>query len=109
MTLMRGTVHLVTVRDALLLRPLVQRVIERVHHGGFGRRTGGADVAELAAAVRESQPGRSRRCLSWSQPFRPGYPESPSCFAATAYVSTPITTPKFLMLAWSRSTFCSKL
>jgi winged helix DNA-binding protein len=53
MTLMRGTVHLVTVRDALLLRPLVQVVIERGHNGAFGRRMGGADPAALAAAVRE--------------------------------------------------------
>ncbi len=53
LTLMRGTVHLVTVRDALLLRPLVQAVIERQHNGVFGRRMGGADPAELAAAVRE--------------------------------------------------------
>jgi Winged helix DNA-binding domain len=53
LTLMRGTIHLVTVRDALLLRPLVQRVIERGHNGAFGRRMGGADPAELRAAVRE--------------------------------------------------------
>ena len=53
LTLMRGTVHLVTVRDALVLRPLVQIVIERVHNGAFGRRMGGADPTELAAAVRE--------------------------------------------------------
>ncbi len=53
LTLMRGTVHLVTVRDALLLRPLVQIVIERQHNGVFGRRMGNADPGELAAAVRE--------------------------------------------------------
>jgi hypothetical protein len=53
MTLMRGTVHLVTVRDALLLRPLVQVVIERGHNGAFGRRMGGADIGELERAVRE--------------------------------------------------------
>jgi Winged helix DNA-binding domain len=53
MTLMRGTVHLVTVRDALLLRPLLQPVIERVHNGSFGRRMAGADLEQLAAAVRE--------------------------------------------------------
>jgi hypothetical protein len=53
LTLMRGTVHLVTVRDALLLRPLVQVVAERGHNGAFGRRMGGADRAALAAAVRE--------------------------------------------------------
>jgi hypothetical protein len=53
MTLMRGTVHLVTVRDALLLRPLVQPMIERVHNGTFGRRMAGADPAQLASAVRQ--------------------------------------------------------
>ena len=57
MTLMRGTVHLVTVRDALLLRPLVQVVIERGHNGAFGRRMGGADLAELERAVREELDG----------------------------------------------------
>jgi Winged helix DNA-binding domain len=53
MTLMRGTVHLVTVRDALLLRPLMQVAIERGHNGAFGRRMGGADLRQLKAAVRE--------------------------------------------------------
>jgi Winged helix DNA-binding domain len=53
LTLMRATVHLVTVRDALLLRPLVQQVVERNHNGAFGRRMGGAAPAQLAAAVRE--------------------------------------------------------
>jgi DNA glycosylase AlkZ-like len=53
LTLMRGTVHLVTPRDAALLRPLVQVVIERGHNGAFGRRMSGAEPAELAAAVPE--------------------------------------------------------
>ncbi|MGH3115654.1 MAG: winged helix DNA-binding domain-containing protein [Gaiellales bacterium] len=53
LTLMRGTVHLVTVGDALALRPLVQRVIERNHNGAFGRRMGDADLRRLATAVRE--------------------------------------------------------
>jgi hypothetical protein len=52
LTLMRGTVHLVTVADALALRPLMQPVIERTHSGAFGRRMGGAAPAELARAVR---------------------------------------------------------
>jgi Winged helix DNA-binding domain len=59
MTLMRGTVHLVTVRDALLLRPLVQAVIERSHNGAFGRRMGGADLGELERAVREELDGEA--------------------------------------------------
>jgi hypothetical protein len=53
LTLMRATVHLVTVRDALLLRPLVQIVVERSHNGAFGRRMGGSDLDQLALAVRE--------------------------------------------------------
>jgi hypothetical protein len=51
LTLMRGTMHLVTVQDALVLRPLVQHVIERLHNGTFGRRMNGVDPAQLPAAV----------------------------------------------------------
>ena len=53
LTLMRGTVHLVTPRDASLLRPLMQVAIERGHNGAFGRRMGGAEPDELAAATRD--------------------------------------------------------
>jgi hypothetical protein len=53
LTLMRGTVHLVTARDSYVLRPLVQPVIERVHNGAFGRRMDGADLGELAETARE--------------------------------------------------------
>jgi hypothetical protein len=53
MTLMRGTVHLVTVPDALQLRSLLQVVIARTHNGAFGRRMGGAEPAEIEGAVRE--------------------------------------------------------
>ena len=76
--------HLVTARDALLLRPLMQRVIERVHNGAFGRRMGGADPRERAAAVRElldDRPLPARElggawskgsCVHWSiADFRP--------------------------------------
>jgi Winged helix DNA-binding domain len=53
LTLMRGTVHLVTPRDAALLRPLVQVAIERGHNGAFGRRMGGASPDAIVAAARE--------------------------------------------------------
>jgi hypothetical protein len=51
LSLMRWTVHLVTVRDALVLRPLTQRVIER----GFGlrRRVSGPELAKLVRVVRK--------------------------------------------------------
>jgi hypothetical protein len=51
--LMRGTVHLVTARDALQIRPLVQAVIERGHGGAFRRSMEGVDPERLASVVRE--------------------------------------------------------
>jgi hypothetical protein len=48
--LMRSTIHLVTARDCLTLRPLLQPVIDRWLRGTFGRRLAGLDVEEVAAA-----------------------------------------------------------
>jgi hypothetical protein len=50
--LMRGTIHLVSARDCLPLRRLVQPVIERGMRGAFGKQLAGVDPAELAAAGR---------------------------------------------------------
>jgi len=49
---MRGTIHLVSARDCLPLRQLVQPVIERGMRGAFGRQLAGVDPGELAAAGR---------------------------------------------------------
>jgi hypothetical protein len=51
--LMRGTIHLVSARDCLPLRRLVQPVLERGLRGAFGRQLAGADSAAVAAAGRE--------------------------------------------------------
>ena len=53
-TLMRGTLHLVTARDCLALRPLLQPVLVRLFHSGspFGRQLAGLDVDEVVAAGR---------------------------------------------------------
>jgi hypothetical protein len=53
LTLMRGTVHLVTVRDAVVLRPLVQSVIERGFGGNFRGRIARVDLEQLSRATRE--------------------------------------------------------
>ncbi|HET6232414.1 MAG TPA: winged helix DNA-binding domain-containing protein [Longimicrobiaceae bacterium] len=51
--LMRATIHLVTARDCLAWRPLLQPVIERGMRSSHGKRLGGADPAALAAVGRE--------------------------------------------------------
>jgi hypothetical protein len=55
MTLLRGTLHLVTARDALALRALVQPVVEGVLYGSSPLRTsvGSVDAAELLRLIRE--------------------------------------------------------
>jgi len=50
--LMRGTIHLVSARDCLPLRRLVQPVIERGMRSAFGKQLAGVDPAALAAAGR---------------------------------------------------------
>jgi hypothetical protein len=58
--LMRSTIHLVTARDCLAWRPLVQPVIERSMRGNFGRHLEGLDTAALVAAGRELVEQRPR-------------------------------------------------
>ncbi len=49
---MRATVHLVSARDCLTLRPLVQPILERVFRGQFGRALAGVDLGGVVAAGR---------------------------------------------------------
>jgi Winged helix DNA-binding domain len=50
--LMRGTIHLVSARDCMTLRPLVQPVLDRGLNGIFGKQIEGVDTVALAAAGR---------------------------------------------------------
>ena len=52
LALQRGTIHLVTARDAWGLRPLVQPVLDRALKGQFGKRLDGVDLAEVVAMGR---------------------------------------------------------
>ncbi|MDF2963322.1 MAG: hypothetical protein K0S39_5057 [Paenibacillus sp.] len=57
--LMRSTLHLVSARDCLALRPAVQPVLDRGLKGTYGKRLAGVDIEALAAAGRalvEEQP-----------------------------------------------------
>jgi Winged helix DNA-binding domain len=50
--LMRGTIHLVSARDCLMLRPLIQPVLDRAMSTTYSRQLSGVDTGELAAAGR---------------------------------------------------------
>lgn len=53
LALMRGTIHLVTARDGLMLRPLVQPVLTRTFNANHGKRLVDVDHASVAAAARQ--------------------------------------------------------
>lgn len=53
MALMRSTIHLVTARDALVLRPLLADMLARAVRSQFGSQLAGVDLAELAEAGAE--------------------------------------------------------
>lgn len=52
LSMMRSTIHLVSARDALAFRPLLQPVMDRALKGAYGKRLEGLDLAEVVAAGR---------------------------------------------------------
>ena len=59
-TLMRGTVHVVSARDALLLRPLTEPAHQAMVARGYRDDLAGVDLAALSARVREVVEERPR-------------------------------------------------
>jgi len=101
--LMRGTIHLVSARDCLPMRRLVQPVIERGMRGAFGKHLAGVDPAALAAAGRslvESEP------MTFSQLGRalaarwPDHPPAALAQAVRAFVPLVQVPPRAV---WGRS------
>jgi Winged helix DNA-binding domain len=87
--LMRGTIHLVSARDCLLLRPLVQPVLDRGLATGYGKQLGGLDTAELAAVGRalvEEKPRTFSELGALLAGRWPGYPPAALAQAIRALV-----------------------
>jgi hypothetical protein len=75
--LMRNTVHLVSARDCLALRPLVQRVIERGLYANRADRTGvdGVDLETLSTAGRALLEERPRTARELGELLQEQWPE----------------------------------
>jgi Winged helix DNA-binding domain len=75
--LMRGTVHMVTDRDCLWLRPLVQQVLERTYSSSqFAKHTAGIDRDDVLALARELVDERPRTKTELSHLLAERWPDA---------------------------------
>jgi hypothetical protein len=89
--LMRSTIHLVTARDCLGLRPLVQVVIERSTNGSFGRYLKGLDLAPVVAAGRELLEQQPRTFSELGRALAERFPDrDPAALAQTVRAGAPL-------------------
>jgi Winged helix DNA-binding domain len=82
--LMRSTIHLVTARDCLWLRPITQPVIERSTKGSFGRHWIGLDTAAVAAAGRALVEEKPRTFSELGNLLAERWPDRPPAALAQA-------------------------
>ena len=101
--LMRGTIHLVSARDCLPLRRLVQPVIERGMRAAFGKQLAGVDPGALAAAGRdmvESEPMTFSRLGQELAARWPGHAPAALAQGVRAYVPLVQVPPRAV---WGRA------
>ena len=82
--LMRGTIHLVSARDCLPLRRLVQPVLERGLRGVFGKQLAGVEAAALAAAGRSLVEAEPMTFSQLGQALAERWPGNPPAALAQA-------------------------
>ncbi|KUJ70935.1 hypothetical protein ACZ90_01120 [Streptomyces albus subsp. albus] len=102
-SLMRSTIHLVSARDCLTLRPLVQPVHDRGFQGNHGKRLPGVDLARLADAARELVEERPLTFKALGEALRPHWPDRAGgdlAMAARTVLPLVQVTPRGL---WGRS------
>ena len=91
LALMRSTIHLVTARDALRLRPLVQPAVERGLKGNHGRRLQGVDLEAVARAGRALLEQQPRTLSELGEALAPRFPRgAPESLAMTVRCLAPL-------------------
>jgi hypothetical protein len=79
MSLMRATIHLVSARDALTLRPLIQPVLDRGFRGSpFGRAVAGRDMTDVMAAGRALVEARPHTSPEIARTLAERFPDIPT-------------------------------
>lgn len=108
--LMRGTIHLVSARDCLLLRPLVQPVLDRGLGTIFGKQIEGVDTNALAAAGRvllEEKPRTFSELGALLSEQWPGHPPNALAQAVRALLPLIQVPPRAVWGAAGRSVHTS--
>lgn len=82
--LMRGTIHLVTARDCLTLRPVLQPVLDRGLNTIFGARIAGVDTVALVAAGRALVEERPRTYAELGALLQERWPDRDTAALANA-------------------------
>lgn len=103
LALMRATLHLVSARDALALRPLLRPVQERGLAGAFGKRLAGVDIDAIAALGRDWTTERPLSFAELGARLAERWPDrEPEALAAAVRARVPLvqTPPRGL---WGRS------
>jgi hypothetical protein len=84
MALMRSTIHLVSARDGLILRPVVQGALDRLLRGSYGRRLEGLDRDEVARAGRALLEERPLTSAELGRRLHERWPDRPAQALANA-------------------------
>jgi hypothetical protein len=96
-TLLRGTIHLATARDALEMRAILQVTLERLVHTGtpFGRDLAGVDVDELFAEARRLMDEQPRTRADLRRHLSERWPDhkADSLAAAASYMVPTVQVP----------------
>jgi len=105
MSLTRGTIHLVTSRDAWGLRPLMQPAFDRILAGSYAKGVRGVDYGELAkaaSAVLSEAPRTAAELAGLLAPLWPQHDPKSLAMAAHAQLALVQVTPRGLWHASGR-------